>query len=155
MGNKARTRLLWLKGEVVSSRQLYPIYHDFGFAAERIFPLARLLHTAERDVLVAVTNDEQNPAAVFPFPGTHLWYYGGAKVTQYWRKPKGTFRGDLTAAVNARYVYWRSRQPVPGGIAYENFEMREPFSEGQCFVFGITRRTPAELGFRPPMTIGK
>jgi hypothetical protein len=155
MGNKARTRLLWLKGEVVNSRQSYPIYHDLGFAAERIFPLARLFHTAEGGVLVAVTNDEQNPAAVFPFPGTRLWYYGGAKVTQYWRKPPGTFRGGLAAAVNARYVYWRSKQPVPGGIAYENFELREPFSEGQCFVFGITRRTPAELGFRPAMTIGK
>jgi hypothetical protein len=102
-----------------------------------------------------VTNDEQNPAAVFPFPGTHLWYYGGAKVTQYWRKPKGTFRGDVTAAVNGRYVYWRSKQPIPGGIAFENFEMREPFSEGQSVVFGITRRTPAELGFRAAMTIGK
>jgi hypothetical protein len=155
MGNKARTRLLWLKGEVASSHQLYPIYHDLGFAAERIFPLARLFHTIEGSVLVAVTNDEQNPAAVFPFPGTHLWYYGGAKVTQYWRKPKGTFRGDLTAAVNGRYVYWRSKQPVPGGIAFENFEMREPFSEGQSVVFGITRRTPAELGFRAADTTGK
>ncbi len=148
MGNKARTRLLWLKGEVVGSRQLYPHYHDLGFADERIFPLARLFHTVEGDVLMAVTTDEENPAAVFPFPGTHLWYYGGAKVTQYWRKPKGSFRGDLAAAVNARYVYWRSKQPIPGGIAFENFEMREPFSEGQRFVFGITRRTPAELGFR-------
>jgi hypothetical protein len=155
MGNKARTRLLWLKGEVVNSRQSYPIYHDLGFAAERIFPFARLFHTPEGGVLVAVTNDEQNPAAVFPFPGTRLWYYGGAKVTQYWRKPLGTFRGDLAAAVNGRYVYWRSKQPVPGGIAYENFELREPFSEGQCFVFGITRRTPAELGFRPAMAVGK
>jgi hypothetical protein len=92
---------------------------------------------------------------VFPFPGTRLWYYGGAKVTQYWRKPNGTFRDDLSAAVSARYTYWKSKQPVPGGIAFENFEMREPFSEGQCFVFGITLRTPAELGFRPAMTIGK
>jgi hypothetical protein len=28
------------------------------------------------------------------------------------------------------------------------FELREPFSDWQRFVFGITRRTPAELGFR-------
>lgn len=149
MGNKARTRLLWLNGEVISSLRLYPNYHGFDFAPiEHVFPLARLFRTAERGVLVAVTTDERDPAAVFPFPGTRLWYYGGTKVTQYWRKPKGTFRDDLSAAVSARYVYWKSKQPIPGGIAYENFEMREPFSEGQSFVFGITRRTPAELGFR-------
>jgi hypothetical protein len=147
MGNKARTRLLWLKSEVISSLQSYPNYHGFDFAPQRTFPLARLFRTAAGGVIVAVTTDERNPAAVFPFPGTHLWYYGGAKVTQYWRKPKGTVRDDLSAAVNARYTYWRSKQPVPGGIAFENFEMREPFAEGQCFVFGITRRTPAELGF--------
>ena len=105
MGNKARTRLLWLNGEVAHSHRLYPKYHDAGFAAERLFPLARLFRTAEGDVLVAVTTDEQNPASVFPFPGTRLWYYGGAKVTQYWRRPKGTFREDLAAAVNGRYMY--------------------------------------------------
>ena len=155
MGNKARTRLLWLKDEVISSLRLYPNYHEFDFAPERTFPFARLFRTAGGGVMVAVTTNEQSPATVFPFPGTRLWYYGGAKVTQYWRKPKETFHDDLSAAVNARYVYWRSRQPVPGGIAFENFEMREPFSEGQCFVFGITRRTPAELGFRAADTTGK
>jgi hypothetical protein len=156
MGNKARTRLLWLKDEVKSSLQLYPNYRGFDFApAEHVFPLERLFRTVERGVIVAVTTNEQNPAAVFPFPGTRLWYYGGAKATQYWRKPKGTFRDDLSAAVSARYTYWRSKQPIPGGIAFENFEMREPFSEGQCFVFGISRRTPAELGFRAADATGK
>jgi hypothetical protein len=148
MGNKARTRLLWLNGEVLSSQRLYPNYHGFDFAAERVFPLARLMRTAEAGVIAAVTTDEQNPATVFPFPGTRLWYYGGAKVTQYWRKPQGSFHDGLSAAVNARFAYWRTKQAVPGGIAFENFEMREPFFEGQSFVFGITRRTPAQLGFR-------
>jgi hypothetical protein len=49
--------------------------------------------------------------------------------------------------VNGRYTYWRSKQPVPGGIAFENFELKQRFREGQTFVFGITRRTPRELGF--------
>jgi hypothetical protein len=148
MGNKARTRLLWLKNEAIRSQRLYPNYREFGFAPHSVFPLERLFRTEEGDVLVAVTTDEQNPAAVFPFPGTRLWYYGGAKVMQYWRKPKGTFGNELSAAVNARYTYWQSRKLIPGGIAFENFELREPFSDGQCFVFGITRRTPADLGFR-------
>ena len=53
-------------------------------------------------------------------------------------------------AVNGRFTYWLSRQPIPGGIAFENFEMRERFHDGQRFVFGITRRTPGELGMRIP-----
>jgi hypothetical protein len=30
-------------------------------------------------------------------------------------------------------------------VAFENFELRERFYEGQVFVFGITRKTPAQL----------
>ena len=48
-----------------------------------------------------------------------------------------------------RVRYWRSRHPIPGGIAFENFELRERFHDGQRSVFGITRRTPGELGFPP------
>jgi hypothetical protein len=42
-----------------------------------------------------------------------------------------------------------SRHPIPAGVAFENFEMRERFHPGQRFVFGITRRTPGELGIGP------
>jgi len=52
----------------------------------------------------------------------------------------------LQATVNARYTYWQTRQPIPGGVAFENFELREGFHEGQRFVFGVTKKTPAELG---------
>ena len=41
MGNKARTRLLWLDREVVGSRRLYPNYHEFGFAARTYFLFLR------------------------------------------------------------------------------------------------------------------
>jgi hypothetical protein len=61
----------------------------------------------------------------------------------------GTWRAELQAVVNARYTYWQSRQPIPGGVAFENFELREPFYPGQRFVFGITRQTPKELGIPP------
>jgi hypothetical protein len=147
MGNMARTRLLWLKDDLVHSRTLYPTYREADFAPQTLFPLPRLHRNAEGDVLVALTNDEADPAAVFPFPGSQLWHYGGAKVTQFWRKPAGAFRNDLQAAVNARYTYWLSRRPIPGGIAFENFELRERFYDGQKFVFGITRQTPEALGF--------
>jgi hypothetical protein len=146
MGNMARTRLLWLRDEIVSSLKLYPDYRDTGFAQHTFYPLGRLHRTASGDVLVEVTTDEENPAAAFPFPGTRHWYYSGSKVTQYWKKPRGVFRDDLYAAVNARYTYWQSSQPIPGGIAFENFELRERFHEGQRFIFGITRKTPGQLG---------
>ncbi|MBN1441160.1 MAG: hypothetical protein JXA90_00555, partial [Planctomycetes bacterium] len=147
MGNKARTRLLWLKDKVVSSLKLYPDYRENGFAPHVLFPLERLGRTEAGDALVAITTDEKDPSAVDPFPGRSHWRYAGFPVTQYWRKPAGSWRDDLHAAVNGRFTYWLSRRPIPGGIAFENFELRERYHEGQRFVFGITRRAPADLGF--------
>jgi len=50
----------------------------------------------------------------------------GAKVTQYWRKAAAV-GPDLVCAVNGRFAYWTSDRPIPGGIAFENVELREPF----------------------------
>jgi len=149
MGNMARTRLLRLKDEVVSSLRVYQGYQGKDFAPHRTYPLSRLRRTADGRVLAAVTNDEDNPASVFPFAGTELWHYAGCKVTQYWAREAGTFGEDLQVVVNGRYAYWRSARPIPGGIAFENFEMQQRFRDGQTFIFGITRRTPQELGFTP------
>ncbi|HTS70909.1 MAG TPA: hypothetical protein VMO17_18145 [Terriglobia bacterium] len=147
MGNMARTRRLWLREEVVSSLEVYRDYRGTGFAAHREYPLARLHQTAAGGVLVALTNNEENPATVYPFPNSELWHYAGCKVTQYWAKAAGEFRDDLQAVVNGRYTYWRSSRPIPGGVAFENFELCERFYDGQKSVFGITRRTPRDLGF--------
>ena len=106
-----------------------------------------MLRTPAGDILAAITTDEANPSAVEPFPGRPHWRYAGCPVTQYWKKPAMDWTTDLHAAVNGRYTYWLSRQPIPGGVAFENFELRERFHEGQRFLFGITRKTPAELGF--------
>jgi hypothetical protein len=146
MGNMARTRLLWLKDEVVNSLQVYRDYKETGFAPHHQYPVSRLHRGADGRVLVAVTNDEENPAAVYPFPNSKLWHYAGCKVTQYWAREAGAFHDDLEAAVNGRYIYWRSARAIPGGVAFENFELRERFYDGQKSIFGITRRTPQELG---------
>ena len=147
MGNRTRAREIWLKDETVSSKKLYADYHDLQFAPHTVYPLDRLMRLKNGDVLVAVTNDEENPGATQPFPRPNFWYYTGAKVTQYWKKPAGAGR-DLSAVVNARFVYWGSRQPIPNGISFENFELREPFRDGQSVIFGVTPRTPTELGFK-------
>jgi len=145
MGNKARARRLWLRDETVSSQELFPDYRDSGFTAHRLFSLDRLYQTAAGEVLAAITTDEPDPGSVDPAPAAAHWRYRGVPVTQYWRKPAGTWHDDLEVAVNGRYTYWMSRHPIPGGVAFENFEIRERFRPGQRVVFGITRRTPAHM----------
>jgi hypothetical protein len=145
MGNKARARLLWLADGPRSTRQLYPDFSGDGFAQTTVFGLRRIHRMADGDALVAITNDEANPAKA-RIPDMDGWYYGGRKVTQYWRKSKGDYGGDLQAAVNARYLYWGSQMPIPGGAAFENFEIRERFHDGQRMRFGVTKKMPAELG---------
>ena len=67
-------------------------------------------------------------------------------MTQYWRKPKEDGKsGELKARVNGRKVCREAHDPIPGGLAYENFDLVEPFREGQVFVFGITRRSPEDV----------
>ena len=149
MGNMARTRQLWLAGAVVSSRKLFRDFTDKGFTAHPEYSLSALHRTDTGGVLVALTTDEEDPSSVYPFPSSQLWHYAGCKVTQYWAKTAGSFREDLSAVVNGRYTYWRSSRPIPGGVAFENFELRERFHNGQTSIFGITRRTPRELGFTP------
>lgn len=146
MGNKARARRLWLQDRAVCSLDLYKDYTESGFTPHCVFPLERLQRTSAGDVLAAVTTDELDPATVDPHPAASHWRYGGFPVTQYWRKPAGSWRDDLQVAVNGRFTYWMSHHPIPGGVAFENFEMRERFHPGQRFVFGITRRTPRDLG---------
>jgi hypothetical protein len=140
MGNKARARIIQLADGPVSSLQLYPDYRGRDFAPHRFFELKRLPRTANGDVLVPMMTDEDNPAATRPFGRPHFWDYRGTRVTQYWRKPAAEVTDDLTCVVNGRFMYWGSRKPIPGGISFENFELRERFKSGQTVVFGNTRK---------------
>jgi len=144
MGNKARTRLLWLKDGPVSSLELYSTHRGTEFAPHSFFPLTRLPRTAFGDVAVALTTDESDPSASSAgLP--RFWQYRGEKVTQYWRKPASEVQDGLQCAVNGRATYWMSQTPLPGGVAFENFELTEPYRDGQQFIFGVTRRSPSEL----------
>lgn len=148
MGNKARARLLFLEGGSVSSHQLYPSHRTTQFAPHRLFPLEKLPRAADGDVLVAIANDEEHPETVRPFGQPRFWDYLGAKVTQYWRKPASEVTAALECAVNARYTYYLSEQPIPGGVSFENFEFREPFRAGQTLIFGITPHDPLKISPR-------
>lgn len=146
MGNMVRARELWLKREAIHAKTLYPGYADEQFAPHKMFSLDQLFKSATGDVIIAVTTDEKEPA--ISQPHRPFWHYTGQPVTQFWKKRAGTFRDDLHAAVNARYMYWGSKRPIPNGISYENFELREKFFDGQEFIFGVTSRTPADIGFQ-------
>lgn len=147
MGNMLRARRLWLADGVMACADIYPGFAGDRFAPHREFPARRLLRTPDGGVLAAITTDESDPASVFPFPGTRRWHYPGPPLTQYWRKEKGAFGTDLATVVNARATYWATQQPIPGGPAFENFEFSEPFRPGRPALFGITRKSPMELGF--------
>jgi hypothetical protein len=143
MGNRARARQLWLRDGAISSLEIFGRYAGADFTQHRFFPLERLPRTAGGDVLVAITTDEKDPAAAAGVP--RGWQYRGKPVTQYWRKPAAGVNESLLVAVNARFTYWMSSTPIPGGLAYENFEVVEDFKDGQEVIFGGTRRGPDEI----------
>lgn len=148
MGNFIRMRELWLRDRIESSLLLYRDYRDVHFAEKAPYRLARLLRTPDGGIVVPLTTDEAEPARTRPVPGTPHWYYDGPRITQYWRKDPGSWTPSLHVRVNGRRVYWAGTLTIPNGPAFENFEMRELFADGQRFWFGFTPEEPdAALGF--------
>ncbi len=147
MGNYARLRHLWLKGEVVASTKLWPKppLNRHGFTAHREWGLGRML-VVDGEAIAAATPDEAQPEQAAYAPGVRpFWRYQGEVATQYWRAPAAK---GLVVRVNGRTAYWASRAPIPGGISYENFELVAPFADGQSFTFGVTPERPEALGFK-------
>lgn len=142
MGNYARLRDLWLSRRVVRAGELWPDYTAVDFAPARDFHLDELWRNKRGGVLVAATPSEANPAETTA-PGH--WNYRGAWATQYWRLEPDEVTASTFARVNGRYVYWRSKNPVPGGIAFENFEIERHFRTGEQSVFGATTQTVEKL----------
>ena len=147
MGNYARLRKLWLRDEVVHSTVLWkePRLNSWGFTSPQQWGMDRLKREGD-EIMVAATPDEADPAkAAYAPEVARSWHYEGRPGTQYWQAVK---QKGLVVRVNGRLHYWRSKAPIPGGIAYENFELEAPFRPGQEFRFGVSPRPPEELGFR-------
>jgi len=158
MGNYARLRHLWLRGEVANSTLVWkePRLNAWGFTAAKQWGIDRLRSVGD-EVIVAATPDEADPArAKYAETVAPPWRYEGRPGTQYWRAAK---QKGMVARVNGRVHYWASKAPIPGGIAYENFELEAPFRPGQEFRFGVTPGRPEDLGFpaawRKKLTDGK
>lgn len=135
MGNWARLRQLHLAGRTVTSGELWPDYRGSDFAEHATFGLEEL----ERDgtaALVRAQPDELEPTRAVHAPGTaEHWTYVGERAVQHWRVDDP--HPELRAQVNGRHTYWMSNHPIPGGIAFENLELVEPFREGATFRFGV------------------
>jgi hypothetical protein len=147
MGNYARLRRLWLRDRVEEAGVVYkPFRATFmGFADHRQWGADRL-RVVDGEALVAATTNEAEPTrAAYGKDVPPWWHYQGAKATQYWRT---RFRDDLVVRVNGRAIYWGTSAAIPGGVAYENFELEAPFTPGQKFRFGVTPDTPERLGFQ-------
>jgi hypothetical protein len=141
MGNYERLRLLWLNDRVIDSRRLFASYKGDAFVEDVDYPLGEMLRSGEGDAIVFCTSDEADPGKT-PGNTTAHWVYTLPKLSQYWRVPGRDVEPNLRVRVNARRVYWASTAPVLGGIAFENFEVRQRFVPGQLFIFGITRQEP-------------
>jgi hypothetical protein len=150
MGNYERLRLLWLKDHVVDSRELFANYPwplhwrlETGddFAEKENYPLPEMLRTGDGDAIVFCTSSEFDPGKTPGNDSAH-WPYMLPKITQYWLVPGHEVQPDLRVRVNARHTYWASTAPVLGGVAFENFEVRQRYVPGQTFIFGITPQEP-------------
>jgi len=152
MGNYSRTRLLWLKDEVIDSRKLWPDFEGDGFCEARDFPAGRFRREKDGTLTVAISPSESDLSAADMSPGG--WTFAGKVATQYWRKYPGTAKPDLRVRVNGRAMYWRTQAEIPGGVSYENFELIEKFEPGTELWFGVTLETPREMGWPKGMGDG-
>ena len=138
MGNYARLRRLHLAGgRTVLSTDLWPDLRGDGFAPHAKFGLDELTRTPEGHAVVSATPNEDRPQDAAYARGTRPhWRYTGRVATQTWRSEDP--HPKLQAWVNGRYTYWASKNPIPGGVSYENFELVSPFRQGEEFWFRVT-----------------
>ena len=147
MGNYIRARQLWLRDRVVDSKELWPDpltagVKAMGFTRSAFFEEDSMCRMKDDSFVAMITTDEDDPSKVIPKPV--FWHYKGLKVTQYWRA-RSHKEHPLRVKVNGRFVYWMSRNSIPNGVAFENFELVQDYYDGQQFVFGLTERKPLDL----------
>lgn len=135
MGNWARLRHLHLADRVVHPRDLWPGFDRTDFTEHGRFPLSELRRDGDAAIVTAV-GDEDDPVAVAYSDDTNPhWHFEGRRAVQGWRVDDP--HPDLEVRVNGRWAYWASVSPIPGGVAYENFEIVEPFRQGAAFRFSV------------------
>ena len=138
MGNYGLLRQIHLKEDrVISALDLWrdaPL-GKLGFYAWRSWPASELNRTPDGQIYVQLSTDSPNPASVEYDPNVAPhWRYVGQKAVHYWRTEADA---SPLAAVNGRLTYWMSQSRIPGGAAFENFELAMPFKPGRRLWFGV------------------
>ena len=135
MGNWARLRVLELADRSVAPAELWPGFSGTGFAGHARFPLSELRRKGDAAVVSAI-GDEEDPWSVsYSADTAEHWHFLGDRARQSWIVDDP--HPDLQVLVNARWAYWASASPIPGGPAYENFEILEPYREGAAYRFRV------------------
>ncbi len=135
MGNWARLRILELADRTVAPAELWPGFAGTGFAEHARFALSELRRVDDAAIVSAI-GDEADPWSVVYSDDTAAhWHFLGRRARQTWVVDDP--HPELAALVNARWSYWASASPIPGGPAYENFEIVEPFRQGAAFRFSV------------------
>lgn len=144
MGNKARLRTLYLKDYQKTSLALWPDYNNSDFAPHAFFSVKDMIQDKKGYAyFIAAPNEEDPSKATYSENTANHWKYTGKVATQYWISTNPNSK--LEGLVNGRYTYWASKSPIPGGISFENFEMKEPFKNGNQYIFGITPESPEKF----------
>jgi hypothetical protein len=146
MGNYSRLRQLHLKdGQMNTAPQIWPSYRGDGFTGHHVVNRDEMITDAQgRKWFIASPSEEKPWEATYAYGTAGNWIYlGTTYVTQYWRCPQP--HPTLAGQVNGRYCYWLSASPIPGGIAFENFELTEDFQFGATYCFGLYPGKPEGL----------
>ena len=143
MGNQSRCRWLWLKAGCDLRPGPLQRFCGHGFCGKGSVRIGRSPQDERGDVVAAITPDESSRArsglcrgavgttrgSGWPSSGSS----GGANTT-----------GRSNATSTGGRVYWAGNVPIPGGLAYENFDFQEDFRPGQEIWFGYTPESPAK-----------
>jgi hypothetical protein len=124
-------------GRIESAQQLWanePL-DRLGFLPWRTWSSDELQTTSNGRYHVKMSTDARDPSKVRHDPNVAPhWIYIGQKAVHYWRVGADS---NPTAAVNGRRTYWMSQSPIPGGTAFENFEIRTAYRPGAKLWFGV------------------
>jgi hypothetical protein len=158
MGNYSRLRQLYLDKEIIDSRKLYSGYKGIDFIEKESYPAGKFLKLKDGSLMaIATSNESFDQLSSWPtdsgYDSKKGWRYRiPVKLTQYWRKDASGFDPSLEVRVNGRAKYWavasrdlKQYVDIPGGPAFENFELRENYYPGQKFYYGISRKTAEEI----------
>ncbi|MEL7425449.1 MAG: hypothetical protein AAFN81_20840 [Bacteroidota bacterium] len=140
MGNFARLRELRLRDTILHAGGIWPHYQGLHFTNHYRVSFTEMLQDEQGNAYFIAAPDEVDPtAANYASTTNDHWKYYGQVATQYWKlnNPAPTTEG----LVNGRYVYWASHSLIPGGISFENFEIKRPYRLGDTYTFGVVPRS--------------